>query len=48
MKPIRDGLSDTRRYQMRHRQQGLCTHCSRPALPGLKKCEAHRSGKKAA
>jgi len=47
VRAIRDGLSGVRRYQMRHRRLGLCTHCSRRALPGLKKCEKHRSGKKA-
>jgi hypothetical protein len=47
MRPIRDGLSHVQRYQMKHRRMGLCTHCSRAALPGLKKCEQHRSGKKA-
>lgn len=31
----------SRRYKLRHRQQGLCTSCANPALPGSYLCSTH-------
>ena len=38
MRALRDGISDVRRYQMRHRLARKCTHCPRTASSGKTKC----------
>jgi hypothetical protein len=31
----------TRKYQLRHKELGLCVSCTKPSIPGLTKCEKH-------
>ena len=39
-------LGKQRRYQLRHIAAGLCTLCSREAIPGLQMCEKHTVGRR--
>ncbi len=38
MRAIHDEISNVRRYQMRHRQAGKCSHCPNDRAPGKTRC----------
>ena len=41
MNPIMERMGKQNRYKQANRDQGLCTDCSEPVVPGKKRCQRH-------